>query len=94
MQTYRSLSSVLCFFLLAGCNSTGDRGETDRSIGESEVFVVGKVELVPPLRADEQDLKTGGSGRLKNRIYVFFPIALWMYRISVWVRVSTGPWST
>lgn len=72
MQTYRSLPAVVCFLFLAGCHSTADRTERNRTASENELFVVGKVELVPPLRADEQDLRTGGSGRLKNRVYVFF----------------------
>lgn len=57
--------------LLAGCHSSADRAERGRTLNNTELFVVGKVELVPPLKPEEQDLKTAGSGRLKNRIYVF-----------------------
>lgn len=72
MQTDRSVAIAFAFLTLTACHSSADRAERQRTLGENELFVVGKVELVPPLRADEQDLKTGGSGRLKNRVYVFF----------------------
>lgn len=62
---------VLLTALLSGCHSSADRAERGRTLNNSELFVVGKVELIPPLRPEEQDLKTVGSGRLKNRVYVF-----------------------
>lgn len=66
---------LLLAALLSGCHSHADRAERraerGRTLKNSELFVVGKVELIPPLRPEEQDLKTVGSGRLKNRVYVF-----------------------
>lgn len=37
----------------------------------SEVYIVGRVELAPPLAENEQELKTIGSGRLRQRGYLF-----------------------
>lgn len=68
--TYWMYGAVLVA-LLGGCHSSADRADRGRTPSNNELFVVGKVELVPPLKPEEQDLKTAGSGRLKNRIYVF-----------------------
>lgn len=43
-----------------------------RNLKDGEFYVVGRIELIPKLKGDEQNLKTGGSGRLKNKSYVFF----------------------
>lgn len=43
-----------------------------RILKDGEIYVVGRVELIPRLKEQEQSLKTGGSGRLKNKSYVFF----------------------
>lgn len=43
-----------------------------RTLKDGEIYVVGRIQLIPNLKGDEQNLKTGGSGRLKNKSYVFF----------------------
>ena len=39
-------------------------------LGGAETVVVGRVELVPPLRKDEQRIKGIGSGRYENKIFL------------------------
>ena len=43
-----------------------------RTLGPDEIYVVGKIEIVPKIRREEQNLKTLGSGRLANKVYIFF----------------------
>src|SRR5713226_4022222 len=53
---------------LGGCQHSPE-SQPSRLLGGGEVTVVGRIDLVPPL--SEQELKTIGGGRLKNRGYVF-----------------------
>lgn len=65
--------SVLALALIAGALvacTHAPPGPVGKSLNE-EVYIVGRVELVPPLSADEQELKTIGSGRLRQRGYLF-----------------------
>ena len=40
------------------------------SIGGNEIVVVGRIDLVPPLRKGEQKLEGIGTGKLENKIFV------------------------
>lgn len=64
----RALAPLLAL-ALAGCapapRAPADSGET---VGSGETIVVGRVELVPPLRKGEQRLRGIGSGRFENQI--------------------------
>jgi hypothetical protein len=43
-----------------------------RTLKDGEIYVVGRIELIPKLSKEEQNLKTLGSGRLANKAHVFF----------------------
>jgi ribosomal protein S25 len=43
-----------------------------RTLNDDEIYVVGRIELVPKIRKEEQNLKTIGSGRLADKAHVFF----------------------
>lgn len=71
------LAIVALGLVLAACHggrksASGDDAGKARRLGGGEVYVVGRVELVPALKEGEQELRTVGSGRLRNRAYVFF----------------------
>ena len=43
-----------------------------RTLGGDEIYVVGKIEIIPKILREEQNLKTIGDARLTNEVYVFF----------------------
>lgn len=43
-----------------------------RTLKDGEIYVVGRIELIPKLSKEEQNLKTLGSGRLANKAHIFF----------------------
>lgn len=61
---------MLVALSLGGCEHSPVT-ETSRLLGDGEVTVVGRIDIVPPLTKEDQKLKGIGSGRFKNRGYVF-----------------------
>jgi hypothetical protein len=55
---------------LTGCQHSPGGDGKDRLVGDGEVYVVGRIDIIPPLSAAEQELRTITSDRLKNRGYV------------------------
>jgi hypothetical protein len=46
--------------------------EKIRGLKDGEIFIVGRIEVIPKIRKEEQDLKTIGSGRLINKVHAYF----------------------
>jgi hypothetical protein len=46
--------------------------EKIRGLKDGEIFIVGRIEVVPKIRKEEQDLRTGGSGRLANKVHAYY----------------------
>lgn len=46
--------------------------EKIRVLKDGEIFIVGRIEITPKIRKEEQDLKTLGSGRLANKVHAYF----------------------
>lgn len=58
---------LLLAFALAGCvPSALAPADSERSVGSGETIIVGRVELVPPLRKGEQRLTAMGTGSYEN----------------------------
>jgi hypothetical protein len=53
-----------------GCQHSPGGDGKDSLAGEGEVYVVGRIDIIPPLSDAEQELRTITSDRLKNRGYV------------------------
>ncbi|MEW6777628.1 MAG: hypothetical protein AB1405_15125 [Bdellovibrionota bacterium] len=64
-------AALLALFCLAACGPRFlPEAQSLASLKPGEVILVGKVELVPPLDKDEQDLDWGAGG-LRGKIYLF-----------------------
>ena len=63
--------ALLLALALAGC-APAPRAPVDseQAVGSGETIVVGRVELVPPLRKGEQRLRGIGTGTYENRIFL------------------------
>lgn len=55
-----------------GKEGTKAKEERAPRLGSGDIYVVGRIEIVPTLKAGEQELKTLTSERLRNRVYVFY----------------------
>lgn len=64
-----SLLLILATLALAGCAGLTELGSAD-AIGRSEVVLMGRIELDPPLTPGEQRLTGIGTGRYRNRLAV------------------------
>jgi len=63
--------ALLLALALAGCVPAARAPvESDRAVGSGETIVVGRVELVPPLRKGEQRLRGIGTGSYENRVFL------------------------
>lgn len=60
---------LLYFAGLTGCAGLSEL-ESTNTLGSSEIVLTGRIELDPPLRADEQELHMLGSGRYRNKLLV------------------------
>lgn len=56
--------------LLTGCISGKPHLQSISELQTNEIILVGRIELIPPLEDDEQNLKTATSGRFKNRVHM------------------------
>lgn len=67
----RAAASLALAILLAGC-APAPRAPADGlpAAGSGETILVGRVELVPALRKDEQRLRGIGTGSFENRIFL------------------------
>jgi hypothetical protein len=63
---------LLVATLLSGCVASLPPIRHVSELKPDEVLLVGKIELVPALAADEQQLRGIGSGRMKNKISIVF----------------------
>ena len=65
----RACAAALGLLMLAGC-APAARTPLDRleALDDGEMVVVGKVELVPPLRKGEQRIRGIGTGSIENRM--------------------------
>jgi len=63
---------LLAAALLSGCVASLPPIQHVSELKPDEVLLVGKIELVPALSADEQNLRGIGSGRMKNKISIVF----------------------
>jgi hypothetical protein len=68
----RGLFAAAAVLALGACvGAARDEVDGPSQLGDGETVVVGRVELVPPLRKEEQRLKgIGSSGRYENKIYL------------------------
>lgn len=64
-------AALLLALAVAGC-VPAPRVQVDdqRSVGNGETIIVGRVEIVPPLRKDEQRLRGIGTGTYENKIFL------------------------
>lgn len=67
----RAAARLALALVLAGC-APAPRAPADGlpAAGSGETILVGRVELVPPLRKDEQRLRGIGTGSFENRIFL------------------------
>lgn len=63
---------ALALLLLSACVVPPARDPVDSfgSLGNDETVIVGRVEVIPPLRKDEQKMKALNSGTYMNRVFV------------------------
>ena len=72
-----AIGSALTAMLVAGCGTVYTEPKNARDLTPDTVLIVGRIELVPPLRAGEQDLKMGtfdpmdAKGALTNRAVLY-----------------------
>lgn len=57
--------------LLGGCTTPMVKVENLSQVGPKDVLIVGRVELVPPLKPGEQDLKLPGPYNDENQLFFF-----------------------
>lgn len=67
----RLAASLMLLGILGACvGAAREPVDSLSGVGGDETIVVGRVELVPPLRKDEQKLKGLGTGKFENRIFL------------------------
>jgi hypothetical protein len=67
----RLAASLLLLGMLGACvGAAREPADSLSGLGSDETIVVGRVELVPPLRKDEQKLKGLNSGSFENKIFL------------------------
>ena len=65
------LAVLISLAALAACaGAAREQVESLSALGGSDTLVVGRIELVPPLRKDEQRIKGLGSGGYENKIFL------------------------
>jgi hypothetical protein len=65
------LAVLISLAALAACaGAARERVDSFTALGGSDTLVVGRIELVPPLRKDEQRIKGLGSGGYENKIFL------------------------
>ena len=77
--TFRAACSALALAALmaAGCGTVYTEPKSARELAPKSVLLVGRIELIPPLKAGEQDLKMGtfdpmdAKGALTNRAVLY-----------------------
>jgi len=63
--------ALLLALALAGCAPAARVAvDSEQAVGSGDTIVVGRVELVPPLRKGEQRLRGIGTGKYENRIFL------------------------
>ncbi len=73
--------AAACLTLLGACAGPARQDVDSLSeVGAGETLVVGRIELVPPLRKDEQKIKALNSGTYENRIFLLADV---QYRVLV-----------
>ena len=74
-NTLRTVVAAALLAVLCACASSGMRAERQTwdpvSVPRNKVLVVGKIEMHPPLSEDEQLLKGGRGGELRNAFVLF-----------------------
>lgn len=78
-----AIGSLCCAMLLAACGSlipTAYRevgSASDRTIADSEILLVGRIEIIPPISAKEQKIRVGSfdpadmEGKLRQRALIY-----------------------
>jgi hypothetical protein len=65
------LAVIISLAALAACaGAARERVDSFTALGSSDTLVVGRIELVPPLRKDEQRIRGLGSGGYENKIFL------------------------
>ncbi len=65
------LAILISVVALAACaGAARERVDSLSALGGADTVVVGRIELVPPLRKDEQRIKGLGSGGYENKIFL------------------------
>jgi len=66
----RSVVVLLAGALTACAGPAREQVDSYSEVGSGETIVVGRIELVPPLREDEQKIQVINSGQFENKIFL------------------------